>query len=200
MNNNWTTTNWPFLIRVLCCLRMLILRVNYCDGLEKARQSDCTLRGGPAVVKEASLRSASLGGLSDANIQVWRGEPNTGSLVSPNTYIEAVVNADLRFTIFSSLSSAVPFYGYLIRIAGADSHSNFEPFFVGDSRNLGVVSFCSALGFRVSAMYGRFRKTLALNVKHYSYDLDVASGFRRCRNCPTTFHGFRHIRVAFYEE
>lgn len=149
--NNKINMNWPFLVQVLLCFKLLMFRLNF-GNLSAQGKLACTVRGGPSMVREARLKSSSLGGLSDANFQLWRGETNTGSSAFPNTTMAAAVDADLQFTILPSSSSSATLYGYLVRIAGADSRSNFEPVFIGDSRQLGILSFCSALGLLVRTM------------------------------------------------
>lgn len=156
----------PLLVQALFSHQLLMLQLLF--GPAKAHQLphvrvtqtqqqqfvDCTLHGGPKVVHESTLRRASLGSLSDANIQLWHGMANSGSLVSPNAVMQGTLDMDLRFTILPSVSSSssysVQLFGYLVRIAAVQSGTGFEPYFVGDSRNVGIVSFCSALGLLVS--------------------------------------------------
>lgn len=161
---------------------------------------DCTLNGGPEDVNEATLRRASLGSLGDANVQLWRGEVNSGSLVSPNRVIQGTMDTDLHFTILPSSSSRIELSGYLVRIDGALASSRFEPFFIADPSHVGTVTFCSALDLLVSdlsaiSFYSADQhSTIRLWQAHFSYDLDLISGYGYI--CYTNIHELSRIPVV----
>lgn len=146
--------NWLFFVPIWFFLQLL-LNSRSVIWAQQAQFADCTRNGGPDVVKEDTLRRASLGSLDDADIQLWSGKVDSGTLLSPSTVIEGTVDKDLRFTIFPSPSSE-ELFGYLVRIAHAKSDEGFEPFFLTDAQNVGLVSFCAALDLLVSSFVAVF--------------------------------------------
>ena len=102
---------------------------------------DCTQDSGPVFASD-ELVAASQGSLSEGGFTLSTG----GSPVSPDIPIVATVGVDIRFL----LERPDPLFdGYLVRVANMMGPDPFA-FFVQDSADVGIASFCSALGLLVS--------------------------------------------------